>query len=105
MVDLPHAIPRNVGRKLERALAAQSPSSPGFAVAHAERVANETRRVLRLAGWDTRERFVARLDDAAKDRARLEEAADADKHTLAWLADFERTVEAQRESVSAVDVV
>jgi mitofusin len=65
VVDLPHSVPRTVGRRVARELGD----------AHAERVARETRKVLRLAGFDLKERFRATLETHARDVQGAEEKA------------------------------
>lgn len=44
----------------------------GFTEAESERISKETRKVMRLAGWDLRERFRAALEASEKDRRAVE---------------------------------
>jgi mitofusin len=98
VVDLPQSIPRNVGRRIRRELVAPvhvgessimgavgmslplatsaavaTIAEPAFADAHAERIARETRKVLRLAGFDLKERFKAAQEDADKQVRKAED--------------------------------
>lgn len=57
IVDLPNSIPRNVGRSLKRELKSADSKKTAFVDVNAARVSRETRRVLRLAGYDISERF------------------------------------------------
>ncbi len=60
--ELPRSIPRNVGRHLQTTLLISS-GTPGdgeltpFTEAQSSRISRETRKVMRLAAWDLRERF------------------------------------------------
>ncbi|BGP49987.1 mitofusin [Rhodotorula kratochvilovae] len=112
IVDLPRAIPRNIGRKL--ALSLSPPPSPSsssassqpvtFASAHADRIAREVRKVLRLAGWDLRERFRAALDKAASERREVEGVVARAEGALSFLREFEEKVESRQEAVKIVEL-
>ncbi|GAA6053936.1 hypothetical protein JCM3770_004630 [Rhodotorula araucariae] len=115
IVDLPRAIPRNIGRKLALSLSpppttASSVSTSTlqqpvtFASAHADRVAREVRKVLRLAGWDLRERFRAALDKAAAERREVESVVARAEGALAFLKEFEDKVETRQEAVRIVEL-
>ncbi|SGY19149.1 BQ5605_C014g07573 [Microbotryum silenes-dioicae] len=121
IVDLPRAIPRNIGRKLQASLASSdalvlAPSSASaasttatqppvsFASAHSERIARETRKVLRLAGWDLRERFRAALDQSAAERKEVESTVNKTEGALKWLAEFENKVAQEDSKVESVVV-
>lgn len=119
IVDLPRAVPRNIGRKLALALTASgvedvtvsgSTSSTRrgqpatFSTAHAERISKETRKVLRLAGWDLRERFRAALDKSERERRDVEGTVAKSRAALDWLAEFERKVEQEESRVEQVEV-
>ncbi|SCV73901.1 BQ2448_6331 [Microbotryum intermedium] len=122
IVDLPRAIPRNIGRKLQASLAspdalvsaaalsssstAAAASQPPvtFASAHSERIARETRKVLRLAGWDLRERFRAALDQSAAERKEVELTVSKAEGALKWLAEFEGKVAQEDSKVNSVVV-
>ncbi|KAG8783463.1 mitofusin [Ceratobasidium sp. 428] len=68
VVDLPYSIPRTVGRRI--AVQVSSPKSStttvGFIDNHATRVGRETRKVLRLAAWDVRERYRAAGEETGR---------------------------------------
>lgn len=119
IVDLPRAVPRNIGRKLRASLAAnacdsetaltsfdhqqQPPTS--FSTAHADRIARETRKVLRLAGWDLRERFRAALDRSEAERREVEAVLTKSRGALQWLEGFEKQVRDEKSKVQDVVVV
>ncbi|KAK4048165.1 mitofusin [Microbotryomycetes sp. JL221] len=115
IVDLPRAIPRNIGRKLALSLmpseAELNPASASsqqqpvtFSSAHADRIAKETRKVLRLAGWDLRERFRAALEKSEKDRREVETVVDRSRLALTWLAEFDHKVADEKVVVEGVEV-
>lgn len=118
IVDLPRAIPRNIGRKLVLSLtsaeqqqqqaedSSSSPSQPitTFSSAHSERISKETRKVLRLAGWDLRERFRNLLEQSEKERKSVEGLVDKSKNALKWLEEFDEKVEKEVQEVEKVDV-
>jgi len=69
VLELPNSIPRTVGRRVRRSVLSDGEWVEG----HATRVGRETRKVLKLAGWDLRERFRAALDERGKEVGRSEE--------------------------------
>ncbi|GAA5860713.1 hypothetical protein JCM3774_006262 [Rhodotorula dairenensis] len=106
IVDLPRAIPRNIGRKLALALS-PAPGEPAgqpvtFASAHSDRIAREVRKVLRLAGWDLRERFRAALDKSAAERKEVEGVVARAEDALEFLNEFERNVKTSDDAVQAI---
>ncbi|KAG8740253.1 mitofusin [Ceratobasidium sp. 414] len=66
VVDLPYSIPRTVGRRIAVQLSAPKSASVGFIDNHAARVGRETRKVLRLAAWDVRERYRAAGEETGR---------------------------------------
>jgi len=65
VVDLPYSIPRTVGRRITVSLATPK-TGPAFVEGHAGRVGRETRKVLRLAAWDVRERYRAAGEETGR---------------------------------------
>lgn len=110
IVDLPRAIPRNIGRKLELSLSGPRDSlSPhaqpvSFATAHSDRIARETRKVLRLAGWDLRERFRAALDQSATERKQVESVVARCRGALEFLQEFEDKVAREQDAVNVIEI-
>lgn len=97
VVDLPNAIPRNVGRSMRRELASgHAMSDPGngnalmrtstdvFSSMHGARVARETRKILRIASWDLQERFRAAVASYRADVDRAEAQEKCAMLALAW---------------------
>ncbi|KAA1476883.1 hypothetical protein DENSPDRAFT_785737 [Dentipellis sp. KUC8613] len=75
ILELPSTIPRTVGRRIRRALTKPvvDGQEPLFVDAHAVRVSRETRKVLRLASWDLKERFRAAMEERGKEVKGAEE--------------------------------
>ncbi|KAH9066132.1 hypothetical protein EDB83DRAFT_2675051 [Lactarius deliciosus] len=61
VLELPNSVPRTIGRRIHYSLVSPAggpgPKEELFVDAHAARVSRETRKVLRLASWDLKERF------------------------------------------------
>lgn len=55
-----------------------------FAAAHSARITRETRKVLRLASWDLRERFRAAMDEKTNEVVGAEEAEKRASQALEW---------------------
>lgn len=69
VIDLPYSIPRTVGRRIASSLQTSNKggvAQVGFIDNHAARVGRETRKVLRLAAWDVRERYRAAGEETGR---------------------------------------
>ncbi|KAF8627452.1 hypothetical protein AX17_006266 [Amanita inopinata Kibby_2008] len=74
IMELPSSIPRTVGRRVKASLVrGDGGNREVFLDFHAGRVSRETRKVLRLASWDLRERFRGAMEDRAKEVRGAEE--------------------------------
>jgi mitofusin len=115
IIDLPRAIPRNIGRKLRSTLSSSltspsasssypTPAGPptSFTTAHSDRIARETRKVLRLAGWDLRERFRAALAKSESERKEVEAGLEKSEKAKEWLEIFLEKVERTEEGVTGI---
>jgi len=102
--DLPRAVPRNIGRKLEASLAASSSQTPSYSQREAERIANEVRKVLRMAGYDLRERHRKDLEDFAEQVREAETKRGTAKAAMEFLTKFVADVDRERGRVEAVEV-
>ncbi|CAE6480255.1 unnamed protein product [Rhizoctonia solani] len=89
IIDLPYSIPRTVGRRIVHQLESSnakadltSSPTPTFIDGHAARVSRETRKVLRLAAWDVRERYRAAGEETGR---AVKEAEQVQKRAqVAW---------------------
>jgi mitofusin len=77
VLELPSSVPRTIGRRIRKSLvkpeARTETQKELFVDAHAARVARETRKVLRLASWDLRERFRVAMDERSQEVQSAEE--------------------------------
>jgi len=74
ILELPASIPRTVGRRIKASIITRSGEREvDFVDAHAGRVSRETRKVLRLASWDLRERFRSAMEERLKEVKGAEE--------------------------------
>ncbi|KAI0629816.1 hypothetical protein C8Q77DRAFT_1201214 [Trametes polyzona] len=105
VLELPSTVPRTVGRRIKATLAKESEESGeegSFVGAHAARVSRETRKVLRLASWDLKERFRAAMDEHGREVHGAEEMERRAQKALEWFREVERRAGDVRESVVSV---
>ena len=76
ILELPSSIPRTVGRRIQASLIKESEErveDATFVDLQATRVGRETRKVLRLAAWDLRERFRNAMEESGREVKGAEE--------------------------------
>ncbi|GJJ15497.1 hypothetical protein Clacol_009775 [Clathrus columnatus] len=101
IIELPHTIPRSVGRRIRSSLIrpAEGESEDLMYVnAHSLRVARETRKVLRMASWDLKERFRVALDEHSKEANNAEELERKANSALEWFKDVQKRTSETRTS-------
>ena len=100
VTDLPNAVPRNVGRNLQRELKGghgvvqlpgNSPmllrnSSNVFATMHSMRTMREVRKVLRLASWDIQEKFRVAISQHRANVSKAEAQEKLADKAVEWLS-------------------
>lgn len=100
ITDLPNAVPRNVGRNLQRELKGghgvvqlpgNSPmllrnSSNVFATIHSMRTMREVRKVLRLASWDIQEKFRVAISQHRANVSKAEAQEKLADKAVEWLS-------------------
>ncbi|KAF8158466.1 transmembrane GTPase fzo1 [Crassisporium funariophilum] len=107
ILDLPSSIPRTVGRRVKASVGTSSGEREvHFVDAHAGRISRETRKVLRLASWDLRERFRGAMEERAKEVKGAEEMEKRSSKAKEWFGSVgERTAgireDAKLESIGA----
>lgn len=118
VLELPSSVPRTVGRRVRAQILRQHKQQQESAVStyvrgrgahgqeplpfvdgHAERIGRETRKVLKLAAWDLRERFRNALEERAKEVKGAEEMERRAVRAKEW---FEGVVEKAEGIRSAV---
>jgi mitofusin len=101
ILELPSTIPKTVGRRIKMSLVKADENvaeDEMFVNGHAGRISRETRKVLRLASWDLRERFRAAMDERGKEVKGAEETEKKSKRALDFFIDAEKKTGAIRES-------
>ncbi|CAH7684782.1 hypothetical protein PPACK8108_LOCUS19208 [Phakopsora pachyrhizi] len=107
ITDIPRAIPRNIGKKLEKELnESVSKSEDGLGGDWVEyevnRMTKETRKVVRLAGWDLRQRFRSALEEASLETSGARDEISKAVEVEAWLKDFEGEIEVVLSKVEGI---
>ncbi|KAJ7180500.1 transmembrane GTPase fzo1 [Mycena filopes] len=66
VLELPSSIPRTVGRRIKASVEGTDEDDKQWEAEHSVRIGRETRKVLRLASWDLRERFRGAMEERGK---------------------------------------
>ncbi|KIO02785.1 hypothetical protein M404DRAFT_147339 [Pisolithus tinctorius Marx 270] len=102
---LPDTIPRTIGRRIRASLLnveGNATEAETFINAHAGRVSRETRKVLRLASWDLRERFRVAMEERGKEVREAEELEKKALNALQFFHEIERRSGVVREKAGLV---
>lgn len=91
--ELPHEIPRRVGRSIKSKLEMEDER---FAEAHAERCARETKRVLRAAAWEMRVTFNAETEKRGNEVRAAEAIVRKAEAAVAWFEAVQKRTEGVR---------
>lgn len=108
ILELPSTIPKTVGRRIKSSLIKADENiaeDDMFVNAHAGRISRETRKVLRLASWDLRERFRVAMDERGKEVKGAEEMEKKSRRAVEYFLDVERKTGEIRKSARLVDTV
>lgn len=99
ILELPASIPRTVGRRIKASIVTRSGEREvGFVDAHAGRVSRETRKVLRLASWDLRERFRNAMEERSKEVKGAEEMERRSLRAKEWFGNVGEKTTGIRET-------
>ncbi|KAI0056268.1 hypothetical protein BV25DRAFT_1814310 [Artomyces pyxidatus] len=104
VLELPSTIPRTVGRRIKHSLATPAEGQEAnedamFVGAHAARVSRETRKVVRLASWDLKERFRAAMEERGKEVSGAEEMEKRATKAAEWFQEVEkRTIDVRQQA-------
>ncbi|KAG8214683.1 hypothetical protein J3R82DRAFT_9762 [Butyriboletus roseoflavus] len=93
ILELPTTIPKTIGRRIRASLVKVEDGATEqelFVNAHAGRVSRETRKVLRYASWDLRERFGSAMEDRGKEVQNAEELEKKARKALDYFQGVER---------------
>lgn len=105
VIELPRTIPRTVGRRIRSSLIRPVDGESEdlmYVNAHALRVARETRKVLRMASWDLKERFRVALDEHSKEANNAEELERKSRKALEWFTDVQKRTSETRNTAGLV---
>jgi mitofusin len=108
VLELPNSVPRTVGRRIRNSLTKPESSGLGtqeeplFINAQAGRVARETRKVLRLAAWDLKERFRVAFEERSREVMGAEEMERRAVRAKEWFATVGQRTAGIREQAGLV---
>jgi mitofusin 2 len=99
ILELPASIPRTVGRRIKASIVTRSGEREvDFIDAHAGRVSRETRKVLRLASWDLKERFRVAMEERSKEVKGAEEMEQRSLRAKEWFGNVAEKTAGIRET-------
>lgn len=107
ILELPNSIPRTIGRRIRASLVRvdeNATEQETFVNAHAGRVSRETRKVLRLASWELRERFRGAMEERGKEVKDAEELDKMARKALQFFHDVESRTGVVRQDAGLVGV-
>lgn len=85
ILELPSTVPRTIGRRIRNSLKDSAPGGSGdWVKENAERVGRETRKVLRLASWDLKQRIATAIDERAKEVKTAEDIEKKSGRAVDW---------------------
>ncbi|PFH54043.1 hypothetical protein AMATHDRAFT_73057 [Amanita thiersii Skay4041] len=97
IMELPTSIPRTVGRRIKTSVSRSGGRSQELYIDfHARRVSTETRKVLKLASWDLRERFRAAMEDRTKEVRSAEEMEGRASKAQVWFGEISKRADQVR---------
>ena len=104
ILELPSTIPKTVGRRIRTQLLRDIEGRPEetFVESNMERISRETRKVLRLASWDLKERFRGAMDDSSCKVQNAEEVEKKTQGALDWFDGVQAKTGEVRETVVLV---
>jgi len=98
ILDLPSSIPRTIGRRVKASILSRE-RDLNFVDTHAARVGRETRKVLRLASWDLKERYRGATEERAKEVMGAEQKEKRASKAKEWFSNVgQRAVEIRAEA-------
>jgi mitofusin 2 len=108
VLELPSSVPRTVGRRIRNSLTKPESSGLGtqeeplFVDAQAARVSRETRKVLRLAAWDLKERLRVATEERSREVKGAEEMERRAVRAKEWFATVGKRTADIREQTGLV---
>lgn len=102
VIELPSSVPRTVGRRIRSSLIAPDTSGATFVSVQSARVARETRKVLRMAAYEQRERFKSAMDACEKEVEGAEKCERTSEGALNMFNELQARTETVRAEVAMV---
>lgn len=105
VLELPSSVPRTVGRRIRNSLIKPelgTQEEPLFVDAQAARVARETRKVLRLAAWDLKERLRVATEERSREVRGAEDMERRAVRAKEWFATVGKRTADIREQTGMV---
>ncbi|EJC98489.1 uncharacterized protein FOMMEDRAFT_23726 [Fomitiporia mediterranea MF3/22] len=102
IIELPSSVPRTVGRRVRASLVHPDESGVTFVGVHSARISRETRKVLRLAAYEQRERFRQTMETSEKEVQTAERLECQAEKALAWFGDVQDRTGNVRAEVEAI---
>ncbi|KAK7689904.1 hypothetical protein QCA50_006543 [Cerrena zonata] len=105
VLELPSSIPRTVGRRIQASLIKENEAvveDATFVELQATRVGRETRKVLRLASWDLRERFRNAMEESGREVKGAEDLERQAKKAVEYFRQAEREAGEVRTTVESI---
>ncbi|THH02669.1 hypothetical protein EW026_g241 [Hermanssonia centrifuga] len=105
VIELPNTIPRTIGRRIRTSLVKENEEQVegSFVDAHAMRISRETRKVLRLAAWDSKERFRTVMEDRGREVKAAEETEKKSMQAVEFFVGVHGRTGAVRETAGLVE--
>lgn len=93
VLELPSSIPKTIGRRIRSSVLSDGEERGEWEKKHAERIGRETRKVLRLASWDLRERFRGAMEERGREVRNAEEGEKRATRAKEWFGEVEKRVD------------
>lgn len=105
ILELPSTIPRTIGRRIRLSLIKEIEGRPEgtFVDLHATRVSRETRKVLRLASWDLKERHRGAMEERGREVQNAEAMEKSAKKAMEKFQDIHVRAGEVRETAGLVN--
>lgn len=108
ILELPNTVPKTVGRRIKASLSKANGNvteDEMYVNAHAGRISRETRKVLRLASWDLRERFKTAMDERGKEVKGAEEMEKKSRKAKEYFLNVGKQTGDVRENAGLVSAI
>lgn len=102
--DLPRAVPRNIGRRLEVGFTSLSSTVSSVPQVEAERIASDVRKILRLTSFDLQESHRIELEKFTEKVKTAESQFQVADTAMKLIEDFLKDVDTEKGKVTKVEL-